>query len=126
MTHQQTLTAGEVVRLVTEAVMAGGGDLGRAFYIAPDAADYSVVDETVPGSEEHAEAWQRRRLAARAAVSDLSLTTERVIENGDTVGRVFTIRGTLNGRPFEQVGMDMVRVRDGRVVQHWAVREPRD
>ncbi|MGH3172016.1 MAG: ester cyclase, partial [Trebonia sp.] len=51
------------------------------------------------------------------------------MEDGEWVARRFTIRGTHTGdffgqpptgQRFEVWGMDMVRVRDGQLVEHWA------
>lgn len=121
MTDRSPLLPSEVVRFATEAFNAG--DLDNRF-VSPDAVDHSVVDGTVPGSREHLEAWERRRSAFRDSASDLSVTVERTIEVGDTLARLVTVRGTLNGRAFEVPSMDMVRVRDGKIVEHWAVAAP--
>ena len=54
------------------------------------------------------------------------------MEDGDWVAHRYTIRGThtadLFGQPptgqrFEVGGMDMVRVRDGQLIEHWAFAE---
>jgi predicted SnoaL-like aldol condensation-catalyzing enzyme len=123
MTDRSNLRPSEVVRLATEQFNAGDLDSGPSF-VAPDAVDHSVVDGTVPGSREHLEAWERRRSAFRNAAPDLTVTVERTIEVGDTLARLLTVRGTLNGRAFEVPSMDMVRVRDGKIVEHWAVAAP--
>ena len=31
---------------------------------------------------------------------------------------------TLDGRPLRFAGFHLVRVRDGKIVEHWAVAEP--
>ena len=60
------------------------------------------------------------------------MTTEHRMEDGDWVAHRYTIRGThaadLFGQPptgqrFEVGGMDMVRVRDGQLIEHWAFAE---
>ena len=64
---------------------------------------------------------------------DLEVTTEHSIEDGEWVANRYTIRGTHTGgyfgrpptgRPFETTGLDMVRVHDGRAVEHWTFAEP--
>jgi ketosteroid isomerase-like protein len=123
MTDQTTLSAAEVMGLMRDAF--GAGDMDRvAGFVAPDAVDYSVNDGTVPGTSEHVEAWNRRRRAFASATSGLSRTTERTVEAGDTFGELMVARGTMNGRPFESSAIHIVRVRDGRIAEHWLVAEP--
>ena len=64
---------------------------------------------------------------------DLEVTTEHSIEDGEWVANRYTIRGTNTGdffgrpptgRPFETTGLDMVRVHDGQVIEHWTFAEP--
>lgn len=123
MSDRESLSPGEVVRLATEVFNAGGG---RGDYLAPDAIDHTVMNGTVPGSPEHVAEWRRLRAAFRQRARDLHVTVEQVIENGDTVGRMCTVRWTENGRALSRPSMDIVRVRDGRIVEHWAVAAPLD
>ena len=55
------------------------------------------------------------------------------MEDGDWIAHRYTIRGTHTGdflgqpptgQRFEIIGMDMVRVRDGQLIEHWAFAEP--
>jgi ketosteroid isomerase-like protein len=112
--------AAEVVRLATDAFLAGFPEGGPGL-LAPDAVDHSVNDGSAPGTREHVEAWEHRRRAFRSRMSDVSVTIERSIENGDTVGQLLTLRGMLDGRQFASPGFHIVRARDGRIVEHWAV-----
>jgi ketosteroid isomerase-like protein len=43
---------------------------------------------------------------------------------GTSVNR-YTTRGThtASGRRYEVLGMDMVRARNGRIIEHWALRD---
>lgn len=123
MNDQPSLRPGDVVRGVTEAYIAGDLDRGLEF-IAPDAVDHSSFAGTVPGVAGTVlglDAWRKRWEAMRAEVPDLKVTVERTVEAGDTVARLLTTRGTRDGQVFELSGMDIVRVRDGRIVEHWAV-----
>jgi ketosteroid isomerase-like protein len=113
----------DVVAAAAGAFLAGFPD-DRPGYVAPDAVDHTVEDGTTPGTGEHIEAWERRRRALRARMSDVSVGIEHSIENGDTVGQLITVQGTLDGGPFASSGFHIVRVRDGRIVEHWAVAEP--
>jgi ketosteroid isomerase-like protein len=106
-------------RAATEAWNTGA--LNRVpEFVAADAVDHSRVD----GQAADPEDWNQRRQALRAAIPDLQVSVERVVATGDTVGRLLKSRGTRAGQPFEAFGMDIVRVRDGKIVEHWAVSEP--
>ncbi|WP_405139147.1 ester cyclase [Nocardia sp. NBC_01388] len=61
------------------------------------------------------------------------LSPKRPIESGEWVAHRFPVRGTHigdflglppTGPPFETVGMDMIRVRDGRLAEHRMLAEP--
>jgi ketosteroid isomerase-like protein len=121
MSDRQSLSPSEVVRLATEAYYAGDHS---EHYVAPDAVDHTIENGTVPGTPEHIEAWRRQRDAFRESAEDVRMTVEKVIERGDTVGRLCTVRGTVDGRPFAVPAMDIVRVRDGMIVEHWAISAP--
>jgi predicted ester cyclase len=77
--------------------------------------------------------WRRKWEQMKAGSPDMEVTTEHSVEDGEWVANRYTIRGThksdLFGQPptgerFEVRGMDMVRVRDGQLIEHWAVAEP--
>jgi predicted ester cyclase len=76
------------------------------------------------------EDWRRKWELMSSASPDMAVTTEHTMEDGEWVAHRYTITGTqagdLFGQPatgqrFEVVGLDMLRVRDGQVVEHWAV-----
>jgi predicted ester cyclase len=57
---------------------------------------------------------------------------EQSVESGDTVSNRYTNIGTQEGdfagipapgRRMEVLGLDMIRVRDGQVVEHWAIMD---
>jgi predicted ester cyclase len=54
---------------------------------------------------------------------DVSLTIERNVTSGDFSVNRYTFRGTHtpSGRRVEVTGIDMVRVRDGQLAEHWAL-----
>ena len=77
--------------------------------------------------------WRRKWEQMQAGSPDMEVTTEHSVEDGEWIAHRCTIRGThksnLFGQPptgerFEVRGMDMVRVRDGQIIEHWAVAEP--
>ena len=74
------------------------------------------------------EDWRRKWESMRAASPDLEIFTEQSVEEGEWIAHRY-LRGTHTGdffgqpptgAPFEARGLDMVRVRDGQLVEHWA------
>ncbi|NUS08759.1 MAG: SnoaL-like domain-containing protein [Nonomuraea sp.] len=120
------MTEGPVA--VVRAIIAAreNDDLDESLrHIAPDSLDQ--------GSRVSREDWRRKWEHMRAGCPDMEVTTEHSVENGEWVANRYTIRGTHTGdffgqpptgERFEIRGMDMVRVRDGRLVEHWAFAEP--
>jgi predicted ester cyclase len=102
------------------------GDYEAALrYIAPESLNH--------GSRATREDWRRSWEQMRAGCPDMEMITEHSVENGEWVANRYTIRGThagdLFGQPptgegFEIRGMDMVRVRDGQLIEHWAIAQP--
>ena len=65
---------------------------------------------------------------ARAAFPDLNVTVEEVMAEGDRVAARVTMRGTHRGefqgiaptgKRVEVRAMDMFRISDGKIVEHW-------
>jgi predicted ester cyclase len=64
-----------------------------------------------------------------AATPDITFTIEDAVESGDTIWVRVTARGTNTGpffgppsrRPVEITVVDIARVVDGRIVEHWGV-----
>jgi predicted ester cyclase len=92
-------------------------------------AAYSLDQGRGAGHED----WRRKWELMRAGCPDMEVVTEHAVENGEWVAHRYTIRGTHTGdffgvpptgERFEITGMDMVRVQDGRLVEHWAFAEP--
>ena len=75
------------------------------------------------------EDWRRKWESMRDASPDLEIVTEQSVAEGEWIAHRYLLRGTHTGdlfgrpptgAPFETRGLDMVRVRDGQLVEHWA------
>jgi len=93
-------------------------------FIAPES-----LDQGQPVTRDD---WRRKWEQMKAGSPDMEVTTEHSVEDGEWVANRYIIRGThtsdLFGQPptgehFEVRGMDMVRVRDGQLIEHWAFAE---
>ncbi|WP_051713405.1 ester cyclase [Spirillospora albida] len=119
----ETMGPAAVVRAM---IMTQSDDLEASLeFIAHDSIDQ--------GRQATREDWRRKWEAMRAGCPDMEVTVEHSVENGEWVANRYTIRGTHTGDFFGQAptgerfeihGMDMVRVRDGRLIEHWAFAEP--
>lgn len=89
--------------------------------------DPEVVDHRggTQGDHRGREAWRQKweQMSAGSAFHDLSVTIEQNVVSGDTSVNRYTLRGTRtdSGRRYEVIGLDMVLVRNGRIVEHWAL-----
>jgi steroid delta-isomerase-like uncharacterized protein len=101
------------------------GDTGAIDGImAPEVVNHSPLPGQTPGVEgfKQALAWMR------GGVPDLTITIDSSIEDGDLVSTRWTGRGTqtgmlmgipATGRTVAVTGIDICRVRDGRIVEYW-------
>jgi steroid delta-isomerase-like uncharacterized protein len=81
------------------------------------------VGSDVRGSEQ--QWWQQ----ARSAFPDMTFTVNLLIESGDLVVSNWTVKGTHTGTAFYDVppsgdpieinGTAILRIRDGKIVEHW-------
>jgi predicted ester cyclase len=121
----QPATAGpaEVHRRVVQAyehVLTGRLDAALAL-IDPDVLDHrGGLDGDHHGLEAWRQKWERAR---HSGFHDVSATIEQNVEAGDTSVNRYTLAGThtASGRRYAILGLDMVRVRNGRIVEHWAL-----
>jgi predicted ester cyclase len=120
----QTAGPGAVVRAIIEARERGDLDAGLRLS-APDSIDQ--------GRRATRDDWRRKWESILAGCPDFEVTTEHSVENGEWVANRYTIRGTHTGdffgKPptgdrFEIGGMDMVRVSDGLLIEHWTFADP--
>jgi steroid delta-isomerase-like uncharacterized protein len=92
--------------------------------VAADAVDHSGM----PGRPEGAEGVKWAARMFRTAFPDLHFTVEDQVAEDDRLVNRFTVRGTHRGefmgipptgRQVTVGGIDLIRVRDGRAVEHW-------
>ncbi|WP_059007714.1 ester cyclase [Streptomyces specialis] len=89
--------------------------------------DPEVVDHRggTQGDHRGRDAWRQKweQASAGGAFQDVSVTIEQNVVSGDTSVNRYTVRGTHtdSGRRYEVLGLDMVCVRNGRIVEHWAL-----
>ena len=114
-----------VARRVYEIISAG--DFDRADEIV----DASAPDnELLPGdpSAKLIDAFKETFLEAPEAFPDLHVTVEDLVAEGDRVTARVTMRGTHQGgfqslsptgKRVEVPAMDMFRISDGKIVEHW-------
>ena len=88
--------------------------------IDPDVIDHPGGSQgDVVGRNAWREKWA---LMATTDFAKASMTIEENLEVGETSVTRYTVRGTdsASGRPYEVAAMDMIKVRHGRVVEHWS------
>jgi steroid delta-isomerase-like uncharacterized protein len=92
--------------------------------VAPDAVDHAALPGMPPGRE----GIKRRAAMIRSAFPDFQIIVEDQVAEGDRVAGRYTMRGTHQGdlmgipptgKPVSIIAMDVIRVRDGRLVEHW-------
>jgi ketosteroid isomerase-like protein len=108
-------SAAQVHRRIIELSNAGRREEALAL-IQADAIDHRGG---AIGDHQGVAAWQEKW----ERMDDVQLTIERNVASGDFSVNRYTVRGThaASGRPYEVTGIDMVRVRDGKIVEHWAL-----
>jgi predicted ester cyclase len=118
-------SAAKVCQLLIEAINANDLDTAET-YIAPEAVNHAAPPGTEPGVKGFRAGWE----ALKTAFPDFHFVIEQSVESGEMVCSRYTNIGTqegdfagmpASGRRMEVVGLDMVRVRDGLVVEHWAL-----
>jgi predicted ester cyclase len=96
---------------------------GRAEALALIDAD--VIDHRGGVSGDHLglAVWAQKWEHMYDGLEDVSVTIEQNVASGDFSVNRYTLRGTdaVSGRSYQVTGLDMVRVRDGKLVEHWAL-----
>jgi predicted ester cyclase len=113
----------------SEAMAAGDEEAVFAFF-APEFSSHvtarvnpDAVGTDIRGHE--LEWWTQ----VRSAFPDMAFTVDLLIEHDDLVVSNWTVRGTHTGTPFYGVaasgdpveinGTAVLRIRDGKIVEHW-------
>jgi len=118
---------GDVVAAIVELFNAG--ELDRAAeMIGVDAVDHMALAGGAGGRV----GWRERWDETKRTIPDIHLEILQQVEQGDLVCNRYTMRGTdtvgIDGaeptnRAFEILVLDMVRVEDGQVQEHWALTD---
>lgn len=105
-------------------------DLEAALLLIDPAA---IDDAEPPGAAAERESWLVRWQQLFAGRPDFVIDIEQTVEEGDTVATRYTHRGTRTGRPprrpatrepFAALAIDMITVRNGRIVEHRGLTTP--
>jgi predicted SnoaL-like aldol condensation-catalyzing enzyme len=116
------MSASEVHRKSVELFNAGQGEDYLAM-IDPEVIDHRGGTQ----GDRHGIAEWRRKIAdwQGGQTNGMTVTVEQNVSSGEFSVNRYRSMGTNpeSGKPFEVTSMDMVRVRDGRIVEHWALMD---
>lgn len=110
--------------------MAEGDERAVFAFFAPDFRSHvtSRVNPAADGTDIRGEEL-RWWTAVRSSFPDMEFTVDLLIESGDLVVSNWTVRGTHTGTPFYGVGASgqpveingtaILRIVDGKIVEHW-------
>ena len=96
-----------LIRAWATAVARGGDDATWRALLAPSLT----------------EGFAQRASAIHAVVKDITVDVDQLVIDGDRVAWRWTLRGTKDGTAMAIRGANFQRVADGRVVEHWTLRE---
>jgi len=94
---------------------------------APDMLDHSTA--ATPGQPAGLQGFKQRIAGHRTGMPDLRFTLENIIIEGDLAAFQWTMGGTntgpylgrpASGNAVTMVGMNMERLVDGKIVEHWS------
>jgi steroid delta-isomerase-like uncharacterized protein len=97
--------------------------------IADEIIDVQFVDHAHPEQRPGPEDVKRMVSRVQSAFSDIAITTEDVIGEGDRVACRFTLAGVHSatfagipptGRRFTLTGIDFLRIANGKLVELWS------
>jgi predicted ester cyclase len=116
-----------VVLRFNEAVLEKGDMQAFEELVSPD-----FINHTAPPGTDNGKAGLRAfcEQVLRPAFPDMKITIHEMFEDGDTIITRKTISGTLGkpfmgfeaGRKVEMPTIDIVKVKNGQYVAHWAER----
>ena len=122
-----SMDAKAVVRRFNQEVIHEGNEAAFRALMAPDFVNHAAPPGTPNGPESM---WNTFQNILRPALSGLRVTIHDQIAEGDKVTTRKTIAGThtgplmgtaATGREVAISVIDIVRVRDGRYVEHWGL-----
>ena len=75
------------------------------------------------GDQRGLAAWKEKWEHMYDGLENVSVTIEQNVASGGFSANRYSLRGThaASGRSYEVTGLDMIRVRDGKLVEHWAL-----
>jgi predicted ester cyclase len=126
-TTDATTTAATIIQRMFDEGFATGGTAVVDELCSPDLVEHQFgLAGSGAAAVEHVKAAIRD---VHAAVPDLRATIEDAVEHGDTVWARVRVRGTAtgpffgppSGRPVDITVVDIARIVDGRIVEHWGV-----
>jgi len=91
-----------------------------------------VEHDPFPGQAPGVEGLKQAMVALRQAFPDLHVTVDEMLSDGDKVVIRSTMKGThkgtfmnipATGKQISVEGIDIVRISNGRVVEHWGVTD---
>ena len=118
----------DTVKAFYETVFQSGDTEAASLMMTEDFVDHAPW----PGQAATREGFRAGTAAMRAAFPDLAVKPITMIEEDDKVAVVVRITGTQHGqfmghapagRSFDIEGVDILRVRDGRLSEHWGVMD---
>jgi predicted ester cyclase len=122
--HSAALTV--VRRIFDEGFATGNGDVVEEL-CSPDLVEHQFgMSGTGAEAKEHVKEAIRQ---VHAATPDMTFTIEDSVEKGDTIWVRVRAKGTATGpffgppthRPVEITVIDILRIVDGRIFEHWGV-----
>jgi predicted ester cyclase len=119
----------DLVRLFYEETLNRGNIAAIDAYVAPGAIEHEELAPGIPPGREGVKVFFAM---LRAAFPDLHATIDDQIAEGDKVMASLTVRGTHQGefmgiaptgRQIAFRTIDIVRVADGQLVEHWGLTD---
>jgi predicted ester cyclase len=89
-------------------------------------------DQYPPGKPRDREGWLQSWKYTLSFFPDMNATVEDIVETGDMVATRCTTRGTHSqsfmgipptGRSFEMLMLNMTRIQDGVITEHWTISD---
>jgi predicted SnoaL-like aldol condensation-catalyzing enzyme len=83
--------------------------------LAPDFLDHSPLEGQAPGRE----GFRQSVAKGQASVSDMCLTLEEIIAEGELVAVRQRVQRPHEGKTVEFTGMGFFRCREGKIIEAW-------